>query len=128
MEEEKKFHWSEGMKYVAEAVKALLLINGAAAVSVLTFLGTSKASSTPLVIAMLCFALGAVASPVTFSLAYLTQLNYGNDKTGSSWLVGVVFHKVAYVPFVAGILLFLIGISFAACGLGSVEIQDSQIS
>ncbi len=29
--DDSKFHWAEGMKYVAEALKGCLLLNGAAA-------------------------------------------------------------------------------------------------
>ena len=44
MEDETRFHWSEGMKYVSEGVKALFLLNGAATISILTFVGNTKAS------------------------------------------------------------------------------------
>jgi hypothetical protein len=42
MNEEAKWHWAEGMKFALEAIKMLFLINGAAAVAMLTFIGTQR--------------------------------------------------------------------------------------
>jgi len=39
MTEDAKWHWAEGNKYALEAAKAILLVNGAAAVATLTFIG-----------------------------------------------------------------------------------------
>jgi hypothetical protein len=54
-DDDSKFHWAEGMKYVAEALKGALLLNGAAAVSTLTFLGNSNLADDRLVYAMIFF-------------------------------------------------------------------------
>ena len=66
MEEETKFHWAEGMKYVVEGIKALFILNGAATVSILTFVGNTKSKSELLVYAMICFAVGAATGPIAF--------------------------------------------------------------
>ena len=42
MDEETKFHWAEGMKYALEGIKAIFVLNGAATVSILTFVVTPK--------------------------------------------------------------------------------------
>jgi hypothetical protein len=105
-----KFHWQEGMKYVAEALKGSLLLNGAAAVSTLTFLGNSKSGDDRLVFAMVFFAFGAVLSPVSFAFAYLTQLQYGN----SNHDVAVRLHWATYVVFLLALVSFGSGVCFAA--------------
>lgn len=118
MEEETKFHWAEGMKYVLEGIKALLVLNGAATVSILTFVGNTKSKSELLIYAMTCFAVGAATGPIAFWLAYLTQLNYGNSsRTGGGWVSAKKFHFGTYGAVGIGLLLFLSGIALASCGL-----------
>ena len=108
--EHEKFHWSESMKYVAEALKGALLLNGAAAISTLTFLGNSKSGDDRLVFAMVFFAMGALLSPLSFACAYLTQLQYGN----SNQSLAVKFHWAAYILFMLGLLMFGVGVCKAA--------------
>ncbi len=118
MDEETKFHWSEGMKFVSEGIKLLFVLNGAATISILTFIGNTKASSFQLIYAMGCFALGAASGPIAFGFAYLTQLKYGNaSRTGGGWDNVTKFHYVTYAAVAFGIIAFLIGIVFAICGL-----------
>jgi hypothetical protein len=60
-----------------EALKALLLINGGAAVAVLAYLGNLAAKSSTLPDiknAMLCFAGGVLTAALAFLAAYFTQL------------------------------------------------------
>ena len=59
--EDQKWHWAEGTKFAIEAGKALILINGAAAVSILTFLGNKQVQSKFSVISIVIFAFGALA-------------------------------------------------------------------
>ena len=42
--DEAKWHWAEGMKFALEGFKLLFILNGAASISILTFIG--KADST----------------------------------------------------------------------------------
>jgi hypothetical protein len=109
-DDDSKFHWAEGMKYVAEALKGALLLNGAAAVSTLTFLGNSNLADDRLVYAMIFFALGAVFSPISFAFAYVTQLQYGNSNHSAAR----IFHWLTYLSFLIAILLFGSGVCFAA--------------
>ena len=108
--EKAEFHWSEGMKYVSEALKGSLLLNGAAAVSTLTFLGNFRSSDDQLVYAMVYFAIGALFSPLSFGFAYLTQLQYGN----SNHSLALRFHWVTYTTFVVGLCMFMLGVYKAA--------------
>ena len=125
MHEDTKWHWEEGFKYANEAVKTLFIINGAAAVSILTFIGNTKAHYSYLIFAMICFALGAATSACVQTCAYLTQLHYGNasqltktDPTRrAKWNNAETWHYVTYIFAGAGLVLFLAGVAFAAQGL-----------
>jgi hypothetical protein len=113
MTEDAKWHWAEGNRYALEAAKAILLVNGAAAIATLTFIGNLKLQPTPgLVFSMVIFAVAAVASALLFVCAYLTQLYYGNAniKWALRWHIGT------YILLLLIILLFLSGIAFAAHG------------
>ena len=77
MEDEAKWHWAEGMKYAIEAIKAQFILNGAAAVSTLTFIGNAKiqSASSSLCNDMFC---DWRFNGSSYSLdAYFTQLHYG---------------------------------------------------
>jgi hypothetical protein len=54
--ERQQLHGSEGNKYAADAIKTLLLLNGGAAVALLTFVGNWKASPTPSISGPICAA------------------------------------------------------------------------
>ena len=83
LSEEQRWHWAEGTKFVIEAGKALMLINGGAAISILTFLGNKQIQSPPSVNAIFCFAFGALFAAGLFGSSYATQLYYGNSAGGS---------------------------------------------
>ena len=113
MDDQAKFHWGEGLKYVTEGIKAFVLLNGAATISMLTFLGNARNSDDKLVYSMLCFAVGALMGPIAFLFAYLTQLQYGNQSHERAWQ----FHRLTYLSIIGGIIFFLIGVVFAVCAL-----------
>ena len=124
MSETAKWHWAEGMKYALEGMKTLFILNGAAAVSILTFIGNVKSKSEFLIFAMLAFALGAASVIFTMLLAYLTQLHYGNanhsissNDLASTWNTGVRYHYGVYVFMALGAVFFILGAVLAAIGL-----------
>jgi ABC-type multidrug transport system permease subunit len=127
MQDEAKWHWGEGFKYAIEAMKTLFIINGAGAVSILTFIGNTKAHFGVLIISMVCFAAGASMSALTQCCAYVTQLQYGNASQQSPsdpahqhhWGSAALFHNLTYGFAAAGFVLFFVGICFAALGLYS---------
>ena len=89
-EDEAKFHWSEGMKYAVEGLKLLFILNGAATVSILSFIGNTMTKSSVLVVSMGSFVMGAVMGIIAIWLCYLTQLQYGNagrdnSNMGGNW-------------------------------------------
>lgn len=120
--DEAKWHWAEGMKFALEGFKLLFILNGAASISILTFIGNMKAGSIQLILSLLCFALGAATTVPAMVLAYLTQLQYGNASQagpngGPLWRKAGKRHYAAYGFIALGLLCFVIGTILAACGL-----------
>ena len=81
LRDEVKWHWGDGAKYAVEAIKTLFIINGVAAVSILTFIGNVKSHDNCgvaatgykwLVVSMLCFGVGALTAVCTQAFAYMT--------------------------------------------------------
>jgi hypothetical protein len=77
-----EWHWTEGNKYALEANKALLLINGGAAVALLAFAGNfAKEGSEGARIAsslsssLLAFGTGALLSAIVLSLPIIPNAN-----------------------------------------------------
>jgi uncharacterized protein YqgC (DUF456 family) len=113
MSDDARWHWGEGMKYALEGIKTLFFLNGAASVSILTFIGNMNAHSECLVYSMVCFAFGAASTTLTMLFAYLTQLQYGNSYHGrAKW-----WHYGTYACAILGLFLFLAGVVLAARGL-----------
>jgi hypothetical protein len=115
--EDQKWHWGEGNKYVIEGGKTILIVNGAAVVSTLTFLGNDKLHPPSLIWAMVLFSLGAMCSALIFCSSYFTQLNYGNSK----WNSAKKWHIGTYMIVIISIVLFFVGIVFAAAGFFSLR-------
>ncbi|WP_417267302.1 hypothetical protein [Celeribacter baekdonensis] len=113
MAEEQQFHWSEGMKFVAEGIKGIFLLNGAATIAVLSFVGNTQLNSRFLVFAMVIYSFGALMGPVSFLFAYLTQLRYGNAQFDRAWAM----HKWTYGVVILGFALFVVATTLAACGI-----------
>src|ERR1035441_7690900 len=95
-----KWHWAEGMKFALEGVKLLFILNGAASVSILTFVGNLKIGSIPLISAMLCFAFGAATTVPAMVFAYLTQLQYGNASQNPAYS-GVLWQNAGKKHYLA---------------------------
>ncbi len=125
MKEQAKFHWGEGIKLAIEAIKMIFFLNGAATISVITFIGNLKQRSEPLVFAMQLFAFGAALAPVALVLGYLSQMYFGKAaetfNPGENWIVaGIVHYSVFAAMFVAW-ALFIAGARYAAIGFGSLS-------
>ena len=89
---EREWHWEQGTKYAVEAMKALLAINGGAAVALLAFAGQiGKSGGDPASIAsrlgnsLFGFGFGALAATIGFIAAYFTQLYYGKGGVNDTW-------------------------------------------
>jgi uncharacterized membrane protein YidH (DUF202 family) len=114
MTPDQQWHWGEGTKYAIEGMKSLLLLNGGAAIALLTFIGnhpvvTKKSMMTDAVgNSLLSFGVGTVSAAMVFILAYLTQLHYGNGSTAAPrW------HYLTYGLVIVAVVAFVGGIFFA---------------
>jgi hypothetical protein len=72
-----EWHWEQGTKYAAEAIKTTLLLNGAAAIALMTFATTHTQKVSLLVIPLISFVVGAALSTLAFFDAYMAQLYFG---------------------------------------------------
>jgi hypothetical protein len=120
--DEAKWHWAEGIKFALEGFKLLFILNGAASISILTFIGNLKVNSSHLIWALISFSFGAASTIPAMIFAYLTQLQYGNASlegihSYQQWQKAGKKHYAAYIFIALGILCFLIGVILAACGL-----------
>ena len=113
--EEQQWHWQEGNKYALECMKALLWLNGGAAIALLTFFGNrgkmlTTVSTKAIGPALICFGIGTVGSVLMFVLAYAAQLQYGNRGfTRLPW----IWHNGAYAALLAALGGFIGGMWFA---------------
>lgn len=100
-----------------EMSKAMLLVNGAASISTLTFMGNLKIHPTSaLLFSMLLFATGAMFSAMIFAFAYFTQLSYGN----ANIRLAHKRHSWTYVVVIFSVAFFIAGIVFAAAGFNNL--------
>lgn len=125
MKEEAKFHLAEGIKLAIEAIKMLFFLNGAATISVITFIGNLKQMSEDLIFAMQLFAIGAAMSPVALVLGYMSQLYFGTVQPAfdpkQNLLVARLVHYSIYCAMIGSWVLFLAGARYAAIGFSSLN-------
>lgn len=112
-------HWSEGTKYALEAGRSLILINGAAAAGILTFVGNNHLRSFQVYRAINMLAFGALLGAMFFGFGYAAQLQYGNR-----FLLGkrnrrlaMVWEICAYLAASFSATLFVWGMYTATRGL-----------
>jgi hypothetical protein len=122
------WHWEQGTKYVVEGVKALTILNGGAAIALMTF-GNSHKLTHATIFALACFAIGAAMSVFTFFVAYRAQLEYGNAELYGNqeerlpvWRKGQRWNNFAYFVIAASFLFFAMGLFAAASGLSDVGV------
>ncbi len=122
-------HWNEGTKYALEGMKTLFILNGASAVSVLTFVGNAEQPSSCLVVALLAFAGGSLFGFLSMLGAYLSELNYGNaerldrilDAHEQKRRMATNCHYATYAFVLLGICCFVTGVVLVAFGLWPVS-------
>jgi uncharacterized membrane protein len=108
------------MKFASEGIKSLFILNGAATISVLTFVGNSQNGDDRFVYAMFLFACGAFLGPVAYLFAYLTELQYGNSAAAPAWK----HHKLTYAVVLLSMICFFAGVLLAGLAfltLGGAE-------
>lgn len=116
---ESRWHWAEGTKYAVEAGGSLMLINGAAAAGILTFVGNHQPKAFEIFRSINIFAIGALLSAVFFGFAYAAQLQYGNRALkiprSTTWVK--IWRYCAYLSAAASIIMFVWGAYTATEGL-----------
>jgi hypothetical protein len=117
-----EWHWEQGAKLALEGIKTSLLLNGAAAVALVTFANT---------LAVCCFALGAMVSAFAFLPAYLAQLEYGNAEVPGVkdkqriWKRAQRYNIIGLAIVLLSMLIFLVGTVWAAFDLLSNSAADT---
>lgn len=101
------------------AIRSLVLINGGAAVAVMTFVGNLKSrqenGAEILAQSMLLFSFGVVAAAIVAGFAYVTQYLY-DSSAGRLSKLGVTFHFTAMFFAVVSLVLFVGGLLKAYSG------------
>ncbi|MDE0211002.1 MAG: hypothetical protein OXJ64_14080 [Boseongicola sp.] len=119
------------MKFAAEGIKSFFYLNGAASVSILTFIGHTGTESPFLVIAMVCFGAGAACASVCFAYAYKTQFQYGNEAAENGVIDGRYAgknHMKSRRFISASLVFFIFGLVAAAIGfICSLSGQDPDV-
>ena len=119
-----EWHWEQGNKYAIEGMKVLLLLNGGAAIALMTFLGHLANADRKAAMAMagwslVCFGIGALLATVVFVTADLTQLEYGNEALkGKLQPSARRWHAITYWVVCGSVGAFLGGLAFAWLAIG----------
>lgn len=119
-------------EFAGIAIKSLLLLNGAAAISTLTFIGNSTKNGDvdrTLFLPLVLFAAGALAGAFAAGMAYVAQILFFHDASGRTkeiienreagrgrWSLRFanLFRVVAAVAVLLGYTLFAFGLWHAA--------------
>ena len=99
------------------AIRALFLANGAAAIALLTFLGAmvegdQSELAKALSVSLWWFGVGVVLSAIVAMASYVVQFLY-EGSVGKPSDLGIRFHVIAIGLAVASVLSFLVGLSTA---------------
>jgi hypothetical protein len=109
-----EWHWEQGTKFAIEGIKTSLLLNGAAAIALMTFANTHTVSGG-VKCAISLFALGAMFSTIAFVAAYITQLKFGNAEVPGMgdknrvWKKAQRWNNAAVTLALASVIMFFIG-------------------
>jgi hypothetical protein len=118
--------------FARDIIKALTLVNGAAALSLLTFYGNylsagktgieTSCDSRLAFVGLLSFAFGVAFSVGSGAAAYLTQLKWGvahsdRQSANASEKSASKMHTWSIALGTVSIVLFVIGIALSACAL-----------
>jgi hypothetical protein len=124
------WHWEQGIKFAVEGIKIAVLLNGAAAIALMTFENTHPFSNT-MIIAVALFAFGALISALGYVSAYQGQVEYGNAELPGSdrdkaWEKGRSHNRLGLIAVLAGMVLFLFGAVTASIALSSAPPAADQ--
>ncbi len=103
----------------ALSLRSSILINGAAAISLLTFVGNGKGASKEIIVfGLFVFALGVLLGGWATLVAYLAQKNYMDQANSNKPQVDDQKHTYSAI-WICGFsyLCFFVGIILAGCGI-----------
>jgi hypothetical protein len=97
------------------ACRSALLINGAGAIALMTFIGHQGEMIAPLSRALACFALGSGLAVLAMAATYLAQAFFTPNGVNGSPLqrTGYVFQGLAILSFIGSAVLFFRGLIVA---------------
>jgi hypothetical protein len=103
-----EWHWEQGLKFATEAMKTSLLLNGAAAIALMTFANTHSLPDG-IKWALLLFATGAAVTGFGFLIlaSHMTQLRRGIEEVPLER--GQIWTKAAALLVTASIVSFAVG-------------------
>lgn len=124
---------TSAFEFSRDVIKALTLVNGGAALSLLTFYGnlSVKASNSILAhemkltafLGLLSFSIGVFFSLVTGCLAYFTQLTWGvaADDYAQKEKLAARFHYWGIISATLSVLAFIAGICLSGTALFLID-------
>jgi hypothetical protein len=123
-----EWYWEQGTKYAIEAMKTALLLNGAAAIALMTFANTRKFSGA-LISPLVWFASGAMLAAMAFGGAYLAQLTCGNSvrpgidevERARIWKGGKRWSSLTILLVFLSVVAFLVAVILTAFALPKLE-------
>lgn len=132
---------TEAFEMARESIKALLALNGGAAVAILAFYGQavaalgalSTAARWALANGLKLFAIGTIAATVTLFLAYLVQLNWGaaypsEEAQARAHRRAGSLHLLAFLTAFASLALFVLGLLCVAWAIQEQPVARTAVS
>lgn len=118
--------WESVIKFAEMTIRSLLILNGGAAIAVLTFAGNAAKSASEVFLAnsVVYFGIGAALSVVTAGLAYLAQFLFTNlfERTGRA------FQYAAIAATVGSLLAFGCGMKAASDSLERRPVKEQSVT
>lgn len=117
--EMQRLNLTAAFTYVAEGIKAAFLLNGAAGIALMTFIGGKHPSGWPAISfrwPLMIFSLGAALAVVTLVLAYLSQAYFSemNLRRQQRSAAAAGFRIAGLLTFGGSVLAFVVGLWLAA--------------
>ena len=104
------------LKFAEQAHRSCIMVNGGAAVGILTFYGNlvsdgggnSQISTGSITVALIIFSIGALSAALSTGATYLAQLRFKEERQndGNFWrFTSIIISVIAYGLFSAGLIV-----------------------
>ncbi|NOE18878.1 hypothetical protein GS634_12175 [Ruegeria atlantica] len=107
------------------AIRALILINGGAAIAVMTFIGNFGTVQAGLIssfsLALLLFSMGVAAAALVAGCSYVTQFFY-ESSSGRLLKAGIAFHWLAVLSAIVSLVFFVWALLTAYHGFEQMQV------